>query len=105
MSWRPSNNLPERVIVKDYNGHYRIDQVDLDDCRRLDELRAENQRMRERIRELEQACDYYDEANCKIGQELNETKWKLLQAQKRINELERIDINWEVIRDDGEAND
>lgn len=105
MGWKPSSNPPERVIVKDYNGHYRIDQVDLDDCRRLDELRSENGRLREQIRELECACDHFDEANCKISEELNETRWKLIEAQKRIEELERIDVDWEVAKDDGKEND
>lgn len=90
---------PRPVIVKDYNGHYRMDQVDLDDCRRLDELRAENSRLRERIQELEQACDNFDQANCKISQELNETRWQLLEANKRIEQLQSIDVDWEVVHE------
>lgn len=106
MGYQSSKDPPRPVIVKDYNGHYRMDQVDLDDCRRLEDLRAENDRLRKRIRELEQACDNLNEANCKISQELNETKWKLIKAQQRIEELEHIEIDWEVIReDDGEEND
>lgn len=94
------------VIVKDYNGHYRIDQADLDDCRRLDDLRLENAQLRERISELERARDNFDEGNCKISQELNETRWKLIEAQRRIEELERIEVDWEVVKDnDGKAND
>ena len=106
MSYQLGKDPSKRVIVKDYNGHYRMDQVDLDDCRRLDDLRAENGRLKERINELERACDNLDEANCKISQELNETRWQLLEAQQRIEELEHIEIDWEVIReDDGEEND
>lgn len=94
------------VIVRDYNGHYRMDKVDLDACRKLDDLRAENGRLRERIRELERACDNYDEANCKISQELNETRWKLIEAQEQLARLEHIDVDWEVVKDDdGKTND
>lgn len=106
MGYQPRKDPPQPVIVKDYNGHYRMDKVDLDDCRRLDELRAENGRLRERIRELEQACDNFDQANCKISQELNETRWQLLEAQQKIEQLQSIDVDWEVVRDnDGEEND
>ena len=63
---KPNKDPLQLVIVKDYNGHYRMDQVDLDDCWRLEDLRAENSRLRERIRELERACDNFNRANCKI---------------------------------------
>lgn len=100
MGWQPSGDSIKPVIVKDYNGHYRMDQVDLDDCRRLDELRAENGRLREQLRELQRAYDNCHEANCKIGDELNETRWKLFEAQKRIEKLEHIDVDWVVNTDD-----
>ena len=89
-----------KVIVKDYNGHYRIDKADLDACYKLDDLRAENNRLKERIRVLERACDNYDQANCKISRELNETRWQLIEAKRRIEELERISVDWEVVHDD-----
>lgn len=90
----------EKIIVRDYNGHYRMDQVDLDDCYNLDRYRIENCRLKERIKELERACDNYDQANCKISQELNETRWQLIEAKHRIEELERIAVDWEVAYDD-----
>lgn len=67
---------------------------------KLDDLRAENNRLKERIRALERACDNYDQANCKISRELNETRWQLIKAKRRIEELERISVDWEVVHDD-----
>lgn len=90
----------EKIIVKDYNGHYRMDQVDLDDCYKLDEYRIENCRLKERIRELERACDNYNQANCNISRVLNETRWQLIEAKRRIEELEEVKVDWEVAYDD-----
>lgn len=86
----------EKIIVKDYNGHYRMDQVDLDDCYKLDEYRIENCRLKERIRELEKACDNYNQANCKLSRELNEVRWQLIEAIKQ----NQISVDWEVAYDD-----
>ena len=86
----------EKIIVKDYNGHYRMDQVDLDDCYKLDEYRIENCRLKERIRELEKACDNYDQANCKLSRELNEVRWQLIEALRQ----GQISVDWEVAYDD-----
>lgn len=90
----------EKIIVKDYNGHYRMDQVDLDDCYKLDKYRIENCRLKERIKELERACDNYDQANREISQALNETRWQLIEAKARIEELEGIEVDWEVVKND-----
>ena len=53
----------DSVIVRDYNGHYRIEEADLDALRQLDKLREENKKLKLRIAELEKACANYNEAN------------------------------------------
>lgn len=65
-----------------------------------DEYRIENCRLKERIKELKKACDNYDQVNCKLSCELNEVRWQLVEAKRRIEELEGIAVDWEVAYDD-----
>lgn len=85
------------VIVTDYNGHVRIDQADLDALETLGELRTqlseerkENEVLRETVRRL-------SKANGNISAELNETRWALLRANERIEELQSIEVSYETV--------
>ena len=85
------------VIVRDYNGHVRVDQADLDALETLGELRAqlseerkENETLRETIRRL-------SKANGNISAELNETRWALLRANERIEKLQSIEVSYENV--------
>ena len=82
----------DSVIVRDYNGHYRIEQADLDAIRQLDKLKEENKKLKLRIAELEKACENFNEANCDISNKYLEVKRELEMANERIKELERIDV-------------
>ena len=84
-------------IVKDYNGHLRIDQADLDALETLGELRVqltdernENETLRETIRRL-------SKANGNISAELNETRWALLRANEKIEKLQSIEVSYETV--------
>lgn len=82
----------DSVIVRDYNGHYRIEEADLDALRQLDKLREENKKLKLRIAELEKACANYNKANCDISNKYLEVKLELEMANERIKELERISV-------------
>lgn len=82
----------DSVIVRDYKGHYRIEEADLDALRQLDKLREENKKLKLRIAELEKACANYNEANCDISNKYLEVKLELEMANERIEELERISV-------------
>ena len=57
----------ERAIVRDYNGHLRIDQADLDAVEVLEELRETIFQKDKEIERLRKAWQNANEANIKIG--------------------------------------
>lgn len=85
------------VIVKDYNGHVRIDQADLDALNDLESLREEIANKKREINELRQAVDNLVSANSKIGNELNATRWELKKANERIADLQKISVDYEIV--------
>lgn len=85
------------VIVKDYNGHIRIDQADLDALNDLESLREEIANKKREINELRQAVDNLVSANSKIGNELNATRWELKKANERIADLQKISVDYEIV--------
>lgn len=85
------------VIVKDYNGHIRIDQADLDALNDLESLRSEIANKNREIEELRRAVDNLISANSKIGNELNATRWDLKKANERIADLQKISVEYEIV--------
>lgn len=85
------------VIVKDYNGHIRIDQADLDALNDLESLRSEIANKNREIEELRRAVDNLVSANSKIGNELNATRWDLKKANERIADLQKISVDYEIV--------
>ncbi len=85
------------VIVKDYNGHVRIDQADLDALNDLESLRSEIANKNREIEELRRAVDNLVSANSKIGNELNATRWDLKKANERIADLQKISVDYEIV--------
>lgn len=92
----------ERAIVRDYNGHLRIDQADLDAVETLEELREKIYQQEKEIERLRKAWQNANEANIKIGNELNATRWELIEARKEIEKLTRISVDYEVVREEVE---
>lgn len=92
----------ERAIVRDYNGHLRIDQADLDAVEVLEELRETIFQKDKEIERLRKAWQNANDANIKIGNELNSTRWELIEARKEIEKLTRISIDYEVVREEAE---
>lgn len=92
----------EQVIVRDYNGHLRIDQADLDAVEKMEELREKIYQQDKEIQRLRKAWQNANEANIKIGNELNATRWELIEARKEIEKLSRISIDYEVVREEAE---
>ena len=92
----------ERVIVRDHNGHLRIDQADLDAVETLEELREKIYQQDKEIQRLRKAYANCNKANKKIGNELNATRWELIEARKEIEKLTRISIDYEVVREEAE---
>lgn len=92
----------ERAIVRDYNGHLRIDQVDLDKVEIMEELMEKIYLQEKEIERLRKAWQNANEANIKIGNELNATRWELIEARKEIEKLTRISIDYEVVREEAE---
>lgn len=92
----------ERAIVRDYNGHLRIDQADLNAVETLEELREKIYQQEKEIEKLRKAWQNANEANIKIGNELNATRWELIEARKEIEKLTRISIDYEVVREEAE---
>lgn len=92
----------ERVIVRDHNGHLRIDQADLDAVETLEELREKIYQQDKEIQRLRKAYANCNEANKKIGNELNATRWELIEARKEIEKLTKISIDYEVVREEAE---
>ena len=92
----------ERAIVRDYNGHLRIDQADLDAVETLEELREKIYQQDKEIQRLRKAWQNANEANIKIGNELNATRWELIEVRKEIEKLTRISIDYEVVREEAE---
>lgn len=92
----------ERAIVRDYNGHLRIDQADLDAVEMLEELRETIFQKDKEIEKLRKAYANCNEANKKIGNELNATRWELIEARKEIERLTRISIDYEVVREEAD---
>ena len=92
----------ERVIVRDHNGHLRIDQADFDAVETLEELREKIYQQEKEIERLRKAWQNANEANIKIGNELNATRWELIEARKEIEKLTRISIDYEVVREEAE---
>ena len=86
----------ERIIVTDYNGHVRIEQHDLDRLYALEQKENEHQsevkKLRQRITELEKACDNFISENAALSRELSELRWALRDAEERIEQLQRIDV-------------
>lgn len=85
------------VIVKDYNGHVRIEQADLDALNDLESLRSKIANKNREIEELRRAVDNLISANSKIGNELNATRWDLKKANERIADLQKISVEYEII--------
>lgn len=85
------------VIVKDYNGHVRIEQADLDALNDLESLREEIANKNREIEELRRAVDNLVSANAKIGNELNATRWELKKANERIADLQKISVDYEIV--------
>lgn len=85
------------VIVKDYNGHVRIEQADLDALNDLESLRSEIANKNREIEELRRAVDNLVSANSKIGNELNATRWDLKKANERIADLQKISVEYEIV--------
>ena len=85
------------VIVKDYNGHVRIEQADLDALNDLESLRSEIANKNGEIEELRRAVDNLVSANSKIGNELNATRWDLKKANERIADLQKISVDYEIV--------
>lgn len=85
------------VIVKDYNGHIRIEQADLDALNDLESLRSEIANKNREIEELRRAVDNLVSANSKIGNELNATRWDLKKANERIADLQKISVDYEIV--------
>ena len=85
------------VMVKDYNGHIRIDQADLDALNDLESLRSEIANKNREIEELRRAVDNLVSANSKIGNELNATRWDLKKANERIADLQKISVDYEIV--------
>lgn len=92
----------DSVIVRDYNGHLRIDQADLDAVEVLEELRETIFQKDKEIERLRKAWQNANEANIKIGNELNATRWELIEARKEIERLTRISIDYEVVREEAD---
>ena len=92
----------ERAIVRDYNGHLRIDQVDLDKVEIMEELMEKIYQQDKEIQRLRKAWQNANEANIKIGNELNATRWELIEARKEIERLTRISIDYEVVREEAD---
>ena len=85
------------VIVKDYNGHVRIEQADLDALNDLESLRSKIANKNREIEELRRAVDNLISANSKIGNELNATRWDLKRANERIADLQKISVEYEIV--------
>ena len=92
----------ERAIVRDYNGHLRIDQVDLDKVEIMEELMEKIYLQEKEIERLRKAWQNSNETNIKIGNELNATRWELFEARKEIEKLTRISIDYEVVREEAD---
>ena len=54
------------------------------------------------IERLRKAWQNANEANIKIGNELNATRWELIEARKEIEKLTKISIDYEVVREEAE---
>lgn len=98
MSANPSKTP---VIVRDYNGHYRIEREDLDEL-----IHAEQEfvKLRKRILELEnenanlvKAFEKAHAANTELGHEISELRWTLKEAYKMIDKLTGSEIEVEYI--------
>lgn len=85
------------VIVKDYNGHVRIEQADLDALNDLESLRSEIANKNREIEKLRRAVDNLVSANSKISNELNATRWDLKKANERIADLQKISVDYEIV--------
>ena len=85
------------VIVRDYNGHVRIEQADLDALNDLESLRSKIANKNREIEELRRAVDNLISANSKISNELNETRWDLKKANERIADLQKISVEYEIV--------
>ena len=85
------------VIVRDYNGHVRVDQADLDALETLGELRAQLSEERKENETLRETIKRLSKANGNISAELNETRWALLMANEKIEKLQRIEVSYETI--------
>lgn len=86
----------DKVIVRDYNGHYRLEQVDLDEVLRARDRLKEIDDLKVQVEYWKDAWEKCQDANIAIGNELTDTRWKLIAVQKRLAALEHIDIDWEV---------
>ena len=86
----------EKVIVTDYNGHVRIKPIDLDRLYALEakenEHQSEVKKLRQRIRELEKACDNFSSTNNALSREISELRWALKDAENTIEQLQKIDV-------------
>ena len=85
------------VIVRDYNGHARVDQADLDALETLGELRTQLSEERKENETLKETIRRLSKANGNISAELNETRWALLRANEKIEKLQRIEVSYETV--------
>ena len=86
----------EKIIVTDYNGHIRIEQVDLDRLYTLEakenEYQSEIKRLHQRISDLERACDNLVSTNEALSRDISGLRWKLIDAENIIERLQKIDV-------------
>ena len=68
----------------------------------LEELREKIYQQDKEIQRLRKAYANCNEANKKIGNELNATRWELIEARKEIEKLTRISIDYEVVREEAD---
>lgn len=90
----------ESVIVTDYNGHVRIEQVDLDRLYKLEFREAEYLRtiteLRNELSDTKKACLNLSETNEALSREVSKLRWALIDAENKIEELQRIEVEVKV---------
>ena len=84
------------VIVTDYNGHIRIKQLDLDMLYTLERREGEYlytiKELRNKVAEIESACDNLIKTNSDLSREISELRWAIKDAEQKIERLQRLDV-------------